>query len=201
MRIRLSAVVIVALCVSGCAGESELESGPALTDAELQEVVKTRLQGDESISRLDLDVTADADANAVQLEGTAYTQMQRTRAVEIARSASPGVAVQDKIDVKPYEIPRDLFDEEMMAADRADASKMGDKVGDAVDDGWLHMKVVAKLIADTDTPQRQINVDVQDNVVTLRGNVPTRESRTQAETIARGVEGVKDVRNRLAVKP
>jgi osmotically-inducible protein OsmY len=146
-------------------------------------------------------VAADAETNAVELQGTAYTQMQRTRAVELARSASPGVVVQDKIDVKPYEIPRSLFDDEMMTAVKADAGKMGDKVGGAVDDGWLHMKVVGKLIADTNTPQRQINVDVEDNVVTLRGNVPTQESRTQAESIAKGVEGVKDVRNRLVVKP
>ena len=49
--------------------------------------------------------------------------------------------------------------------------------------------------------ERSINVDVSDRVVTLRGTVPNRESRAQVERIAKSVEGVKDVSNRLVVKP
>jgi osmotically-inducible protein OsmY len=109
--------------------------------------------------------------------------------------------VQDKIEVKPYEIPRDLFDDEMMADVKADATKMGDELGGSLDDGWLHMKVVAKLIADSKTPERTINVDVAKSVVTLRGNVPSQESRAQAESVAKGVNGVTDVKNLLVVKP
>jgi len=41
---------------------------------------------------------------------------------------------------------------------------------------------------------------VENGVVTLRGKVPTRENREQAETIARGVEGVKSVNNRLLIQ-
>ena len=153
-----------------------------------------------SVSRLNLEVNADAEHKAVELEGLAYTQLQRTRAVELARSTRPDIVVQDKIDVKPYEIPRDLFDDNMMADVKADAGKMGDKLGDSLDDGWVHMKVVAKLIADSKTPERTINVDVANNVVTLRGAVPSPEIRAQAESIAKGVDGVKDVKNRLVVK-
>ena len=77
---------------------------------------------------------------------------------------------------------------------------MGDKMGSTIDDAWLHTKVVAKLIADTKTPERKINVDVENGVVTLRGKVPTRESSEQAATVARGVEGVKDVKNKLLIQ-
>jgi hyperosmotically inducible protein len=87
-----------------------------------------------------------------------------------------------------------------MAEVKADASKMGDEVGESLDDGWVHMKVVAKLIADSQTPQRTINVDVADGVVTLRGSVPSQESRAQAEGVVKSVSGVKDVKNRLVVK-
>jgi hyperosmotically inducible periplasmic protein len=200
MKAAIPAFALMALLTNGCAREVERGAGEQLTNEALQQTVKTRLQSDANVSRLNLEVTADAEHRAVELQGVAYTQRQRTRAVELARSVRDGIAVEDKIDVKPYEIPRDLFDDEMMAEVKADASKMGDEVGNSLDDGWLHMKVVAKLIADSKTPERTINVDVSNSAVTLRGTVPTQESRAQAESVTKSVDGVKDVKNRLVVK-
>lgn len=194
------AIIATALLMSACAREPESRAEERLTDEALQQIVKTRLQSDSNVRRLNLEVDADAEHNAVELKGLAYTERQRTRAVELARSARPDVAVQDKIDVKPYEIPRDLFDDDMMADVKADATKMGDSIGDSLDDGWVHMKVVGKLIADSKTPERTINVDVANNVVTLRGAVASPEIRAQAESVTRSVDGVKDVKNRLVVK-
>jgi hyperosmotically inducible protein len=186
--------------LSAACAKEESGAEEQLTDSALQQIVKTRLQSDATVRRLNLEVAADAEHRAVELQGLAYTQDQRTRAVELARDAAPNIAVQDRIEVKPYEIPRDLFDDAMMAEVKADASKMGDEVGESLDDGWVHMKVVAKLIADSQTPQRTINVDVADGVVTLRGSVPSQESRAQAEGVVKSVSGVKDVKNRLVVK-
>jgi osmotically-inducible protein OsmY len=194
------AIIATALLMSACAREPESRAEERLTDEALQQIVKTRLQSDSNVRRLNLEVDADAEHNAVELKGLAYTERQRTRAVELARSARPDVAVQDEIDVKPYEIPRDLFDDDMMADVKADATKMGDSIGDSLDDGWVHMKVVGKLIADSKTPERTINVDVANNVVTLRGAVASPEIRAQAESVTRSVDGVKDVKNRLVVK-
>jgi len=197
----LSATSALAVFTSGCSttqAERPVEEG--LTDAKLQQMVKTRLQGDASISRLNIGVQADAAHKAVELTGTAFTEKQRTRAVEAAKSVRDGIVVADKIDVKPYEIPKDLFTDEMMKDAQAEATKMGDKMGSSIDDAWLHTKIVAKLIADTKVPERKINVDVNNNVVTLRGTVPSKEAKEQAEAIARGIEGVKDVNNRLMIK-
>ncbi len=196
-----SCAVIAVVVIAGCSKPAAPPQAEPLTDAMLQQQVKTRLQSDGNVSGLNLNVSADAEHNAVSLEGLAYTQLQRTRAVELAKGAHEGVSVQDKIEVKPYEIPRDLFNDEMMSEVKADASRMGDEMGDTLDDGWVHMKVVAKLIADSQTPERSINVDVKDSVVTLRGNVKDRAAREQAETVAKSVEGVKAVRNRLVLKP
>jgi hyperosmotically inducible protein len=190
----------MACLASACSKEPDTRAEEKLTNDALQQIVKTRLQSDSNVRRLNLEVDADAEHKAVELKGLAYTERQRTRAVELARSARPDIAVQDKIDVKPYEIPRDLFDDDMMVDVKADATKMGDKVGESLDDGWLHMKVVSKLIADSQTPERSINVDVADNVVTLRGAVASPEIRAQAESVAKSVDGVKDVKNRLVVK-
>jgi len=200
MKAAVLAIIATAFLTSACAREPEPRAEEQLTDEALQQIVKTRLQSDSNVRRLNLEVDADAEHNAVELQGLAYTERQRTRAVELARSARPDIAVQDKIDVKPYEIPRDLFDDNMMADVKADASKMGDTIGDSLDDGWVHMKVVGKLIADSKTPERTINVDVANNVVTLRGAVASQEIRAQAESVTKSVDGVKDVKNRLVVK-
>ena len=200
MKAAALAIIATAFLTSACAREREPRAEEQLTDEALQQRVKTRLQSDSNVGRLNLEVDADAEHKAVELKGLAYTERQRTRAVELARSVRPDIAVQDKIDVKPYEIPRDLFDDNMMADVKADATKMGDTIGDSLDDGWVHMKVVGKLIADSKTPERTINVDVSNNVVTLRGAVASPEIRAQAESVAKSVDGVKDVKNRLVVK-
>lgn len=200
MKAAALAIITIAFLASACTKEPEPRASDQLTDEALQQIVKTRLQSDSNVRRLNLEVDADAEHKAVALSGLAYTERQRTRAVELARNARPDLAVQDKIEVKPYEIPRDLFDDDMMADVKADATKMGDTLGDSLDDGWVHMKVVGKLIADSKTPERTINVDVANNVVTLRGTVASSEIRAQAESVARTVDGVKDVKNRLVVK-
>ena len=196
----LSSAFAVIAVTAGCSMQADRAVEDGLTDAKLQSMVKTRLQGDASISRMNLGVQANAEKRAIELTGTVYSQRQRTRAVDLAKGVREGISVEDKIDVKPYQIPRDLFDDEMMSEAKADAEKMGDQMGTVLDDAWLHTKIVSKLVLDTATPQRKINVDVMDSMVTLRGNVPTSEAKMQAEEIAKAVEGVKAVNNRLVVK-
>jgi len=200
MKVTVLVCGFLLILTTACARQDESGADEQLTDSALQQIVKTRLQSDAAVRRLNLEVAADAEHRAVELRGLAYTEKQRTQAVALARDAGPNIAVQDKIEVKPYEIPRDLFSDEMMAEAKADASKMGDQLSGSLDDGWLHMKVVAKLVADSKTPERTINVDVADGIVTLRGHVPSQESRAQAEATAKSVSGVKDVKNRLIIK-
>ena len=55
------------------------------------------------------------------------------------------------------------------------------------------------MLTDKDTPEHKINVDVDHNVVTLRGNVPTLEAKAEAERLAKQTDGVKRVNNMLKV--
>ena len=61
------------------------------------------------------------------------------------------------------------------------------------------MKIQSKYFLDADVKGRQIDVDTNDGVVTLKGTVDTAEQKQQAEQIARGTEGVKRVVNQLVV--
>jgi hypothetical protein len=94
---------------------------------------------------------------------------------------------------------RSEYTEEEARQAREKAKSGGETIGDTLDDAWIHTKIVAKLIANTTTPERNINVDVVDNIVTLRGNVETPEERTEAEKVAKETDGVKQVKNQIRV--
>jgi osmotically-inducible protein OsmY len=54
-------------------------------------------------------------------------------------------------------------------------------------------------MTDSSTPATKINVDVDKGVVTLRGDVKSRDAKTEAERDAKSIDGVKRVNNRLQV--
>ncbi len=82
---------------------------------------------------------------------------------------------------------------------RADANRAGQSIGQGVEDGWIHFKTRAALAAVNDLRDSTINVDVANNVVTLRGSVANPQQKAAAAKAAQGVEGVKSVRNQLTV--
>jgi hyperosmotically inducible periplasmic protein len=80
------------------------------------------------------------------------------------------------------------------------AGNAAEQAKQTVDDATVTATVKTKLAADDRTPATTINVDTKDGVVTLKGTVESQEAKSRAETIAKGVEGVKSVRNELAVE-
>lgn len=74
-----------------------------------------------------------------------------------------------------------------------------DKAGEVLDDASITAKVKTALIAAPDLKALQINVDTVFNVVTLTGTVASEGLRQQAETTAKAVEGVREVKNNLTV--
>jgi hyperosmotically inducible periplasmic protein len=73
---------------------------------------------------------------------------------------------------------------------------------DQPQDAYLTSKVKIQLMkADGITNAMSINVDTLDSVVTLQGKVETAAEREKAAQEARGVKGVKEVRDMLAVVP
>lgn len=83
---------------------------------------------------------------------------------------------------------------------RAEAKNKGESVGQGLEDGWIHLKVRAALAAVNDLRDSTINVDVDNNVVTLRGSVANAASKKAAEDAAKKVDGVKSVTDKLEVK-
>jgi osmotically-inducible protein OsmY len=73
----------------------------SIRDSDLENAVRTKLENDPQLKSADLSVNADAVRNEVTLSGTVRTHAARRKAIELAKSAKPGVAVNNKIDVKP----------------------------------------------------------------------------------------------------
>jgi hyperosmotically inducible protein len=73
-------------------------------------------------------------------------------------------------------------------------------IGQGVNDSWLWFKTKTALATTDDLRDSTINVDVVNDKITLRGTVATAAQKTQAETVAKGIEGQKGVSNQLTVK-
>jgi hyperosmotically inducible protein len=72
---------------------------------------------------------------------------------------------------------------------------------DAAGDAAVTAKVKTALLADADVKGLQIDVDTRNGVVTLNGTADNQANMTKAQTIARNIDGVKSVENKLTVKP
>jgi hyperosmotically inducible periplasmic protein len=97
------------------------------------------------------------------------------------------------------------------AADKSDKAsgtmdKATDKVKEttseakgAVSDSWLTSKTKIALFGDDRVKGTEVRVETQNGQVYLRGKVDSQEAKSASEEIAKGVEGVKSVKNDLQV--
>ena len=102
-----------------------------------------------------------------------------------------GININANISREDFERNKERFERE--------AREAGRKIGSGADDAWLWTKTRAALAYAEDLRDVTVNVDVENNVVTLTGSVGTAAQKSKAEQVARSVEGVKEVRNQLAV--
>ena len=72
-------------------------------------------------------------------------------------------------------------------------------IGSGVNDSWLWFKTRAALLATNDLRDSTINVDVNNDVITLNGTVATAAQKAKAAEVANGIEGKKSVVNQLKV--
>ena len=73
--------------------------------------------------------------------------------------------------------------------------------GDAYTDARIESEVKARLVAQNDANLTRLGVVSSDGTVYLTGGVPSTEEKVRAETVAKGVSGVRRVVNSLDVRP
>ncbi|MGE5789889.1 MAG: BON domain-containing protein [Syntrophaceae bacterium] len=75
-----------------------------------------------------------------------------------------------------------------------------ESTGEYIDDSVITTKVKAALVEDPLTKAYQINVETFKGEVQLSGFVDSAQAKAKAGEVARGVKGVKSVKNNLNVK-
>lgn len=96
------------------------------------------------------------------------------------------------------ELTREDFDKDKAKYEK-EAKDENATIGTGANDLWLWTKTRSAFLATDDLRESTINVDVASDVVTLKGTVGTPAQKTKAEEVAKGIEGVKSVKNELKV--
>ena len=168
----------------------KLDSGIAQTEAAADEAKAKAAEAGQDIKDAAKEASADASAAA-------------TEAKNDMKDAAPDakVAAQDAAADAKSAAEKAGADIRAGASDlAASASAAAGAVAAVMDDAGITASVKTDLAKDPDLSALAINVDTKDGVVTLNGPAPSAAAKDRAETIAKGVKGVKSVSNNLAVK-
>ena len=169
------------------------EQAVQVTDDALQERIEKALQADPSLKSSHITVQS-VNKGVVLLGGTAKTLSAHLRAIEVV-AVMPGV----RRIASEVQSPETLADAEIWREATPPPSGEGYGVWDTASDMWITSDIKMRLLADSQTPALDINVDTWGGVVTLFGIVPSQEAKAAAEADAYKVSGVKHVENELQV--
>jgi osmotically-inducible protein OsmY len=164
-----------------------------VSDDALKQRVERALQADPSLKSSQISVQS-VNKGVVLLGGTAKTLSSHLRAVEVV-AIIPGV----RRVASEVQSPETLADAEIWREATPPPPGEGYGVWAAASDMWITSATKMRLLADSQTPALDINVDTWEGVVTLFGIVPSPEAKAAAEATARQVSGVKRVENELQV--
>jgi osmotically-inducible protein OsmY len=197
----------------------------AQTDAGISTNVKTKLAADNTVKAYQIDV--DTRNGVVTLSGDVESAAAKEQAILIARQTDGVRDVVDQIHVSETAATAGIDRErdadkpgldtsigdkaaaetreataeakEVASEAKAKTSAAADKAGAVITDAAITSAVKAKFLADTSVKGLQIDVDTQNGMVTLNGNVASRAEADRAMALARNTDGVKGVHDNLKI--
>ena len=126
-----------------------------------------------------VNVDYDQSAKVVHLKGAVDSAAERSRAEQIAQQAvGTSGTVANELTVKG----------------------LTDRTADD-HDGDIRRELKAKVDNDSALKDQDINFDVNNGVVTIKGDVGSAAEKQKAGELARSTENVKDIVNSLEIKP
>lgn len=131
------------------------------------------------------DIQTDVHEGAVRLSGTVQSEIDKALAGEIASSLGSVRSVDNELVVDP--------------SARRPYIRHDDSFRQKVEDATMTALVKTRLIANSQLEGLDIDVDTNDEVVTLNGEVASTAERQLAELIAENTPDVKAVNNHLDV--
>jgi len=169
------------------------EKAVEASDDQISTRVKDAFQKDPRLAASGISVQS-VNKGVVLLAGETPSMTTHLRAVTVAVGV-PGVR-RVATEVKGAD---QLADVEPGQATTGHGATGSATMTGVVSDAWITSATKLRLLANSETPALDINVDTQDGQVTLFGMVPTAAVKATAEAEARKVDGVKGVSNDLQV--
>jgi osmotically-inducible protein OsmY len=160
------------------------------TDAQIEKNLQASLKADLALADSSISVKS-VNKGVVLLSGKANTLSDAYRAVEVAARV-PGV----RRVASEIQSPDTLGDAELWRDGAYDAAAYEKSTAR---DRWITTAAKVRLIANSETPGFDINVDTSNGIVTLFGVVASSQAKQVAETTVRKVDGVKNVVNDLQI--
>jgi hyperosmotically inducible protein len=202
---RVMGAFALALLIGGAIPAAAQTS--TIKDGWLVMKVHSEMVDEDVLSGSDIDV--DVKNGVVTLQGTVPSEAARARAIAVAKANDGVKNVVDQLKIAPA-TGGNMAAKADRAGDKAERAgeKAADKTvsatkktGRANDDGWIKSKIYAQYLADWNTVlnDSDIDIDVDNTVVTLNGTVKTNEAKTKAVAIAKATDGVKSVKDNLRV--
>jgi hyperosmotically inducible protein len=161
------------------------------TDSSVTASVKARLASDSTVKARNLNV--ETKDHIVTLSGQVETTQEQSRALDVARKISGVVDVVDNLTV----ISREPNTAPTSGRVNEGVPESGGRV---VLDPGISGDVKSRLVADSTLKSLKIDVETRDRVVTLSGMVDTQTQRDHAIEVARSVDHVAHVEDRLTVR-
>jgi hyperosmotically inducible protein len=129
-----------------------------------------------------INVDEDTEKGVITLKGEVPTEDRKQQAEQLAQQAAPGRVIANELMVMPA----------------GEAGERAEDVQSNMDDS-IKSRLQAE-IAKHNWDNLDVNYDVNNGVVTLKGSVRTADQRSQVEKVAAGVPGVKQVVNELEIE-
>jgi hyperosmotically inducible protein len=176
--------------------------------------VHSEMVDEDVLSGSNIDV--DVKNGVVTLQGTVPSEAARSRALAVAKANDGVKSVVDQLKIAPAR-GTNMAGKVDRAEDKAEragekTARAGEKAADktvsatkktgrAIDDGWIKSKIYAQYMTDWNTvlDDSDIDIDVNNNVVTLNGTVKSAQAKAKAVATAKATDGVKSVRDNLRV--
>jgi len=179
-RIKMSLAAmgaVMALSGSAFAADSAPRTaGVVLDDAAITASVKTKLTLEKDTKARQINV--ETQKGIVQLNGFVDSNEARSEAEKIAAATDGVKQVRNNLEVR--------------GADRA--------AGVVADDAMITGKVEAALVADKRTSAMRVDIETHAGEVQLSGFAKTQAEKTAAVEVAKGVDGVRVVKNAIDVR-
>jgi hyperosmotically inducible periplasmic protein len=181
------------------------------TADDLEDRIENLIRNDATLKDRDIDVKV--DGTVATLTGTVATKGEKDHAAQVAHVK--GVTrIDNKIIVDAKKAQADAVDKTKGAVDSA-AEKTGSAIGTAGEktkegvqkatsettDAYILTRVKSKFVDEDLLNGSDINVDADNQVVTLKGTVTSEAGRARAVALAKEAEGVKRVVDRLTIAP